>query len=97
MVIAVFIGLQVVLFFLMTFHDWVHLPPFTDIRALEQHSSQKGRLITSTMFALMIAIPLLLTVAYSPEFPRWVLVTIAHFYGWLSLVGALLFWKLSGS
>lgn len=42
----------------MTFHDWVHVPPLTDIRELEKHSSYKGRLINSALFALWVLIPL---------------------------------------
>lgn len=86
-----FILLQIVLFFIMTFHDWVHVPPLTDIRALEKNSSIKGRIINSIIFALFVLIPLTLTGAYASHFPTWVVGTIAGFYGVLSL-GTIASW-----
>jgi len=86
-----FIILQIVLLFFMTLHDWVHLPPLTDIRAIEKHSTKKGRIINSTIFFFMIFIPLSLTWYYQPNFPLWVLISIVNFYGWLSL-GTILSW-----
>ncbi len=90
-VISIFIILQIILFFFMTFHDWVHLLPLTDIRALEKHSTKKGRLINSIIFALLMLIPLLLTWRYQNNFSLWILITIIGFYGLLTL-GTLLSW-----
>lgn len=90
-IIICFIILQIILFFFMTFHDWVHLPPLTDIRALEKHSSKQGRVINSIIFALIVLIPLSLTWFYEPNFPQWTLITIVSFYGLLSL-GTILSW-----
>lgn len=75
----------------MTLHDWIHLPPLTDIRELEKYSTKKGRFINSTIFFFIIFIPLFLTWYYQSYFPRWALITIANFYGWLTL-GTLLSW-----
>jgi hypothetical protein len=75
----------------MSLHDWVHLPPLTDIRELEKHSSWSGRLINSIIFALLILIPLGLTVIYQPYFPLWALITIVSFYGLLTL-GTIFAW-----
>lgn len=86
-----FIALQTILLIIITLHDWVHLPPLTDIRALEKHSTKKGRLINSTIFFLLVAIPLFLTWYYQPHFPLWVLISLVNFYGWLSL-GTILSW-----
>lgn len=91
--ISAFIFLQVVLLFFMTFHDWVHLPPLTNIREMEKHSSWIGRLINSTIFFFLIFIPLFLTWYYQPNFPFWVVFSIANFYGWLTL-GTILSWWL---
>jgi len=89
--IQLFIGLQIILFFFMTFHDWVHLPPLTDIREMEKHSTRKGRLINSMIFALIILIPLFLTWFYQPNFPRWVLISFVINYGMLT-AGTILSW-----
>jgi hypothetical protein len=90
-ILLTFIVLQIVLLFFMTFHDWVHLPPLTDIRELEKHSSQKGRLISSAIFFLIVFIPLLLTILYRNSFPVWALITIATSYGLLT-VGTIFSW-----
>ncbi len=89
--LLIFISLQIILLFLMTFHDWVHLPPLTDIREMEKHSSWIGRLLNSIFFFFLIAIPLFLTWYYQPIFPFWAVATIANFYGWLTL-GTILSW-----
>jgi hypothetical protein len=89
--ISIFILLQIVLLFLMTFHDWVHFPPLTNIHELEKHSTRTGRLVNSTIFFFLIFIPLFLTWHYQPQFPFWVVVSIVNFYGWLSL-GTIVSW-----
>lgn len=58
LLINVYIVLQIVLLFVMSLHDWIHIPPFTDIRALERHSSVAMRLINSVIFAGVVLIPL---------------------------------------
>jgi len=75
----------------MALHDWIHLPPLTDIRELEKYSNHKSRLINSIIFFFLIFIPLLLTLLYMPIFPLWVLISIANFYGWLT-VGTIFSW-----
>ena len=89
--IASFIVLQTILLFFMAFHDWVHIPPFINIRDLEKHSTKKGRLINSIIFFFLIFIPLMLTVMYRPLFPLWVLITILVFYDLLT-IGTILSW-----
>jgi len=90
-IILIFIILQIILFFFMTLHDWIHLPPFTNIRALEKHSTTKGRLINSAVFGLFILTPLSLTLIYQPNFPTWILIHIILVYGLLSL-GTIFSW-----
>jgi len=91
MLITIFIILQVLLLVVMALHDWVHLPPLTDIRALEKQNSRRGRIINSTIFFLLVFIPLALTVIYQPYFPRSVHIALCNFYGWMSL-GAIISW-----
>lgn len=90
-IISLFLLLQVMLLLFMTLHDWIHLPPLTDIRAIEKYSTKRGRLINSSIFFFLVFIPLFLTWYYAPCFPFWVLFSIVNFYGWLSL-GTILSW-----
>jgi len=90
-ILLLFIILQIILFFFMTLHDWIHLPPFTDIRALEKHSTKTGRLINSAIFGLFILTPLSLTLLYQPHFPTWILTQLILIYGFLSL-GTIISW-----
>lgn len=76
----------------MVFHDWVHVPPLTDIRELEKCSTKKGRLANSAIFFFLIFIPLVLTVIYKTNYPLWVLITIVNFYGWLTLGTTFSWW-----
>lgn len=75
----------------MTFHDWVHLPPLTNIREMEKYSTRTGRLINSLLFFFIIFIPLVLTKYYQPSYPFWALVSIASFYGLLT-IGTITSW-----
>jgi hypothetical protein len=86
-----FVTLQVIVLFLMTFHDWVHLPPFLDIRDLEKAHSVSQRLMSSIIFFFLIAIPLFLTWHYESSGSFWALFSIVNFYGWLTL-GTILSW-----
>lgn len=88
----VYLLLQVILLLIITLHDWVHLPPLTDIRALEQHSTFRGRLINSTIFAIMVLIPLLLSWMYYAQVPFWVAVTLVSIYGMLTFGTVASWW-----
>jgi len=90
-VISIFIVLQIALLFFMTFHDWIYLPPLTNIREIEKHSTRMGRLINSTIFFFLIFIPLALTFYYQYNFPLWALIIIATMYGILS-IGTIASW-----
>lgn len=89
--ITFFIILQTILLFVISLHDWIHIPPLTDISELKKHSTIKGRFINSTIFFVLIFIPLILTYLYQPHFPFWVSFSLMNFYGWLSL-GTILSW-----
>lgn len=89
--ISVFITLQVILLFFMAPHDWIHIPPFTDIRELEKYSSKTGRFVNSAIFAALIVLPLSLTYWYRPVYPLGALVTLCALYGLLT-VGTVLTW-----
>jgi hypothetical protein len=90
-VVSFFIALQIVLLFFMTFHDWIHIPPFIDITELEKHSTKKGRLINSTIFFFIVFIPLMLTWVYRSNLTPWILINICLFYVLLT-VGTIFSW-----
>jgi hypothetical protein len=90
--ITTFIVLQIILLFCMTFHDWVHVPPLTNIRELEKYSTKQGRLINSIIFFFLVFAPLVLTVLYNPVFPLWVLIVLVNIYGLLSLGTVVSWW-----
>lgn len=90
-IILFFITLQTILLFIITLHDWIHLPPLTDIKELEKHHSKKERFINSTIFFFIVFIPLLLTWLYKSDLSLWVLITLNCAYGLLTL-GTILSW-----
>lgn len=87
--LSFFIIIQSILLLFMTLHDWIHLPPLTDIRAMEKHSSKRSRLINSFIFFLIVFVPLALTVFLGPTFR--VNIVLVALYGILTL-GTLFSW-----
>lgn len=89
--ISIFITLQIILFFFMILHDWLHVPPLTDVRALEKHHTKKERLVTSAINGALVLIPLLLTWHYGLGASYGVRIIIAIIYGLLT-VGSIWAW-----
>ncbi|MBX9831391.1 hypothetical protein K2X40_05510 [Candidatus Babeliales bacterium] len=89
--VSFFIILQIILLGFMALHDWVHVPPLTNIPDLKKSHSFKDRLLTALVNAGFVLIPLILTVQYRSHFPRQVLLIITIFYSILTL-GTLCAW-----
>ncbi len=89
--VVIFIIVQLVLLCIMALHDWVHIPPLTDIRELEKHSSWWGRFINSCMLASFILVPLVLTWLYRRDLPLWILWSNSAIYSILTL-GTIFSW-----
>jgi hypothetical protein len=87
----IFITLQLSLLFIMAFHDWIEIKPFTDIQALAQHHTIKNRLIASTIYSITVLIPLLLTLWYQPTVPLAACWCIIIMYGLLT-IGTIASW-----
>lgn len=66
MFLTPFIAIQVTLLLFMALHDWIDIPPYTDIDALKKHHTAKERVIASIINGSMVAIPLILTFVYMP-------------------------------
>lgn len=84
-ILTIFIALQIITLLLISLHDWVHLPPLTNIRELEKHHTVRERCITSLINALIVLVPLVLTMWWQPSFPGWARITIISCYGLLTI------------
>ena len=94
MLLPSYIFLQSVLFFLITFHDWIHVPPLTNINDIDQHTSKKGKIINTLVNAIAVLIPLALTVRlYVTKMSKGFLLIIALMYALLTL-GTIVSWWL---
>lgn len=53
-----FVLVQCSLALIMLLHDWVHIPPFTDILALKQNHSVAFRLLMTVVNSMTVLVPL---------------------------------------
>lgn len=87
-----FIAVQTILFLFMLLHDWIDIPPFTDIKALRNNHSVKELLIGTITNTVLVGIPLLLTLFYaSSSFPLWAAITMVCVYTLLT-IGTICAW-----
>lgn len=86
-----FIILQTVLLLFVALHDWINLPPLTNIKDLKKGMSFRSRVIGSIIYFLVVFIPLILTIVHRDSLTTSILVHINIFYGLLTL-GAILSW-----
>lgn len=92
MLITLFIITQVILILIMALHDWVHIPPLTNIKDLETEHSIKFRVVTSLINTFMIVVPFILTILYMPgSWPCWATITMVTFYTLLT-IGTIMAW-----
>src|SRR5207244_7192633 len=94
-ILFLFIIIQIILLFFMALHDFINVPPFTNIKELEKAHSVKERLIMAIINSAIVLIPLLITLYYSNKvFPFWAMLQIVIFYGLLTLGTILSWWVL---
>lgn len=87
-----FIIIQCILFFFMAFHDWVDIPPFTNLAALKKAHSLKFRLIGSFINATLVLIPLIVSFVYfASPLPLWARLFFVGIYG-LMTFGTITAW-----
>ena len=87
-----FLILQCVLFLFMALHDWVDIPPFTDLAALKKAHSFKFRLIGSLVNATLIMIPIIVTFLYlTSPLSLWACFVFTFIYGLLT-IGTITAW-----
>ena len=83
---------QSILFLFMALHDWVDIPPFTNLPALKKAHSLQSRLIGSFINSILVLIPLIVTLVYmSSSLPLWARLLFALTYG-LITVGTITAW-----
>lgn len=81
----IFIILQSVLLLILVLHDWISIPPLTDIEALSKHHSVKQRLFSTCISSLFVLIPLGFSIFYYPgPFPCVVAICNAILYALLT-------------
>lgn len=87
-----FIIIQCLLFFFMAFHDWIDIPPFTNLAALKKAHSLKFRLIGSFVNATLVLIPIIVTFVYlSSSPPLWARLFFVSIYGLITF-GTITAW-----
>ncbi len=87
-----FIIIQCVLFLFMTLHDWVDIPPFTNLKALRKAHSVKSRLIGSLVNGGLVLIPIIVSLLYiASPLPLWARILFVIIYG-LITIGTITAW-----
>lgn len=87
-----FLTIQCVLLFFMALHDWVDIPPFTNLAALRRAHSVKFRLIGSIVNAGLVLLPLLITWGYLTSLlPLWARILFVVIYGFITF-GTITAW-----
>lgn len=87
-----FVFIQCVLLLFMALHDWVNVPPFTDLPALKKAHSLKFRLLGSAMNAGLVLIPLIVTFTYlTSPLPFWGRLLFVVIYGFITF-GTITAW-----
>lgn len=88
-----FITLQFILLLFMLFHDWVSIPPLTNIPALKAASSNSYLLLGSVINGTSVIIPLIITLLYftKTHIPLLAAIIVTDFYFVLT-VGTILSW-----
>ena len=87
-----FIIIQCILFLFMALHDWINIPPLTNLPALRKAHSLQSRLIGSLINSILVLIPIIVTLVYmSSPLPLWARLIFALIYG-LITVGTITAW-----
>lgn len=87
-----FVIIQCVLLLFMALHDWIDIPPFTNLPALRKAHPLKERLFGSIMNTTLVLIPLIITLVYltsSP--PLWARLLFVAIYGLITF-GTITAW-----
>lgn len=87
-----FIAVQISLFLFMVLHDWIDIPPFTDLKALKKAHSFKERLLGSVINGGLVLIPLAIVLFYRHSLlPLWARIVFTLIYGLITF-GTITAW-----
>lgn len=86
-----FLTIQFTLLLFMALHDWVHLPPLTDLKALTKAHTLRFRLLSSLINTFLILLPLSLTLYFLQHPPLWAKILTSSIYALLTL-GTIAAW-----
>ncbi len=87
-----FVVIQSILLLFMAIHDWIDLPPFTNLPAQKKAHSLKFRLIGSAVNAGLVLIPLIVTFIYlTSSLPLWARLLFVAIYGFITF-GTITAW-----
>jgi hypothetical protein len=76
----------------MALHDWVEIPPFTNLKALKKAHSFKFRLMGSLVNGSLVALPTIVTLIYMrAPLPLWARLLFTIIYA-LITVGTITTW-----
>jgi hypothetical protein len=89
--IGLFIIIQCFLFLFMVLHDWIDMPPFTNLAALKKAHTTRFRLMGSFINGTLVLIPIVLTFFYFPLLPFWTRLLFVCIYGLITF-GTITAW-----
>lgn len=92
MMIYFFLIIQCILFLFMALHDWIDIPPFTNLTTLKKAHSFRFRLIGSLINSTLVLIPIIVTLIYmSSTLPLWARLFFVSIYGLITF-GTITAW-----
>jgi hypothetical protein len=87
-----FLGVQTFMLIFLVFHDWVHLPPWTNARAVRRVYPASANLRNTLINSVPVALAVALTIRYlHTDIPAWVRTLWVLLYG-LFLLGEYRAW-----
>lgn len=90
--VYLFLLVQCSLLIFMALHDWIDIPPFTNLDALKKAHTFKFRLVGSLINSILVLIPILVTLIYfTSSLPFWGRLLFTGIYGLLT-IGTITAW-----
>lgn len=93
MIIFLFLTTQITLALFMVCHDWIDIPPFTDIKALREKHSLNESIIFTLVNTGIVVWGLTTLLAYYPgPYPSWVKINWVIVYTLLTIGTVCAWW-----
>lgn len=92
MILFLFLITQIILTLFILLHDWIDLPPFTDLKALRKEHSMRLLIISTIINTGTVLCGLLMTILkYPGPYPLWIKVSWIIIYTLLT-IGTITAW-----